>query len=132
LSYIRREIALWVVKDKSVGVLDLAFKANTDDVRFAPAIEVVRRLIAEGAKVRASDPFAIERARLLLEHGVDFVGDPYETAQGAEALLLLAEWREYREFDWKRIHGKMGEASDLGCAQRADACKNERVWVRVL
>ena len=58
--------ALWVVKDKTVGVLGLAFKPNTDDVRFAPAIEVLRRLIAEGAKVRASDPVAIERARLVL------------------------------------------------------------------
>ena len=99
--------ALWVVKDKSVGVLGLAFKANTDDVRFAPAIEVVRRLIAEGAKVKASDPVAIDRARLILNHDVDFVEDPYQTARGADALLLLTEWREYRELDWKRIYGEM-------------------------
>jgi UDPglucose 6-dehydrogenase len=99
--------ALWVLKDKSVGVLGLAFKPNTDDVRFAPAIEVVRRLIAEGAKVRASDPFAIERARLILNHGVEFVEEPYQTARGADALLLLTEWKEYRELDWKRIYGEM-------------------------
>jgi UDPglucose 6-dehydrogenase len=99
--------ALWVMKDKSVGVLGLAFKPNTDDVRFAPAIEVVRRLIGEGAKVRASDPFAIERARLILNKGVEFVEDPYQTAGGADALLLLTEWREYRDLDWKRIYGEM-------------------------
>jgi UDPglucose 6-dehydrogenase len=99
--------ALWVVKDKTVGVLGLAFKPNTDDVRFAPAIEVLRRLIAEGAKVRASDPVAIERARLLLDHGVDFVEDPYQTARGADALLLLTEWKEYRDLDWQRIYAEM-------------------------
>jgi UDPglucose 6-dehydrogenase len=100
-------LALWVVKDKAVGVLGLAFKPNTDDVRFAPSIEVVRRLVAEGAKVRASDPVAIERARLLLNKDVDFVEDAYQTARGADALLLLTEWKEYRELDWKRIYSEM-------------------------
>jgi UDPglucose 6-dehydrogenase len=99
--------ALWVVKDKTVGVLGLAFKPNTDDVRFAPAIEVLRRLIAEGAKVRASDPVAIERARLVLDRGVEFVEDPYQTARGADALLLLTEWKEYRDLDWQRIYAEM-------------------------
>jgi len=75
-------------------------------VRFAPAIEVVRRLIAEGAKVRASDPVAMERARPLL-NGAAFVEDPYEVAHGADALLLLTEWKEYRELDWKRIYRDM-------------------------
>jgi UDPglucose 6-dehydrogenase len=98
--------ALWVIKDKQVGVLGLAFKPNTDDIRFAPAIEVVRRLRAEGAIVRASDPVAIERARAVLD-GVSFSKDPYEVAHGADALLLLTEWKEYRDLDWKRIHVEM-------------------------
>jgi UDPglucose 6-dehydrogenase len=97
---------LWVVKEKTVGVLGLAFKPNTDDVRFAPAIEVVRRLIAQGAKVRASDPVAMERARSVLD-GPEFVADPYEVARGADALLLLTEWKQYRELDWKRIYRDM-------------------------
>ena len=98
--------ALWVVKDKRIGVLGLAFKPNTDDVRFAPAIEVVRRLLAERAVVRASDPVAIEKARAVLP-GVEFVEDPYRVAQGADALLLLTEWAQYRELDWKRICQEM-------------------------
>jgi UDPglucose 6-dehydrogenase len=98
--------ALWVVKEKKIGVLGLAFKPNTDDVRFAPAIEVVRRLIAEGASVRASDPFAMERARSLVE-GAEFLEDPYQVARGADALLLLTEWKEYRELDWKCIYRDM-------------------------
>jgi UDPglucose 6-dehydrogenase len=98
--------ALWVVKEKKVGVLGLAFKPNTDDVRFAPAIEVVRRLIAEGSSVRASDPFAMERARKLID-GAEFLEDPYQVARGADALLLLTEWKKYRDLDWKRIYRDM-------------------------
>jgi UDPglucose 6-dehydrogenase len=98
--------ALWVVKEKRVGVLGLAFKANTDDVRFAPAIEVVRRLQAERAVVRASDPVAIEKARAVLP-GVELTEDPYTVAQGADALLLLTEWKQYRELDWNRVNRLM-------------------------
>jgi UDPglucose 6-dehydrogenase len=98
--------ALWVVKEKKIGVLGLAFKPNTDDVRFAPAIEVIRCLQAERAVVRATDPVAIEKARPVLP-GVDFVADAYEAARGADALLLLTEWTEYRTLDWKRISKEM-------------------------
>jgi UDPglucose 6-dehydrogenase len=98
--------ALWVVKEKKIGVLGLAFKPNTDDVRFAPAIEVVRCLQAERAVVRATDPVAIEKARAVLP-GVDFVEDAYAAARGADALLLLTEWPEYRTLDWTRIAKEM-------------------------
>jgi UDPglucose 6-dehydrogenase len=104
LEKVRR--ALWVLKDKEVGVLGLAFKPNTDDIRFAPGIEVVRRLLGEGAKVRASDPVAIARASTVLA-GVTFFEDPYDVARGAEALLLLTEWKEYRQLDWARVHKEM-------------------------
>jgi UDPglucose 6-dehydrogenase len=104
LEKVRR--ALWVLKDKEVGVLGLAFKPNTDDIRFAPGIEVVRRLLGEGAKVRASDPVAIARASTVLA-GVTFFEDPYDVARGAEALLLLTEWKEYRQLDWARVHNEM-------------------------
>jgi UDPglucose 6-dehydrogenase len=100
--------ALWVVKDKQVGALGLAFKPHTDDIRFAPALEVIRRLDAEGAVVRASDPVAMERARAVLKDtAVKLVPDPYDVARGADALLLLTEWPEYQELDWKRIYAEM-------------------------
>ncbi len=98
--------ALWVVRGKKVGALGLSFKPNTDDVRFAPAIEVIRRLLAEGAVVRASDPVAIERARAGLE-GVEFCPNPYDVARGADALVLLTEWDEYRALDWNRVYAQM-------------------------
>jgi UDPglucose 6-dehydrogenase len=98
--------ALWVVKDKQVGLLGLAFKANTDDIRFAPAIELMRRLLAEGARVRAYDPEAASRASQVFPHG-EFPADAYETAREADALLIVTEWEQFRTLDWKRIRDLM-------------------------
>jgi UDPglucose 6-dehydrogenase len=98
--------ALWVVRGKKVGALGLSFKPNTDDIRFSPAIEAIRRLIAEGAVVRASDPVAIDRARAGLE-GVEFCPNPYDVARGADALVLLTEWDEYRALDWSHVYAEM-------------------------
>jgi UDPglucose 6-dehydrogenase len=98
--------ALWVMKEKQIAVLGIAFKPNTDDIRLAPAIEVIRRLLAEGAVVRATDPEAMARARAAIP-GVHYSADPYEIARGADALLLLTEWDQYRRLDWKQIRAEM-------------------------
>ena len=104
LEKVRR--ALWVVKDKQIGVLGLAFKPNTDDVRFAPAIEVISRLVAEGAQVRACDPEAMEKAGAILPP-IAYHRDPYEVAKNADALLITTEWEEFRRLDWERIRDLM-------------------------
>ena len=98
--------ALWVVRGKQLGVLGLAFKPNTDDIRFAPAIDLVQRLLAEGAKVRAYDPEAMDRARAVLPQ-IDYAKSPYEAAEDAEALLIATEWDEFRKLDWERIREAM-------------------------
>jgi UDPglucose 6-dehydrogenase len=98
--------ALWVMKGKQIGVLGIAFKANTDDIRLAPAIEVIRRLLAEGCVVRATDPEAMERARAVFPNLI-YSKDPYEVAQGTDALLILTEWDQFRRLDWKRVHKEM-------------------------
>jgi UDPglucose 6-dehydrogenase len=98
--------ALWVVKDKQVGVLGLAFKANTDDIRFAPSLEVIRRLLAEGAHVRAYDREAMDKTSALFPE-VRHSREPYEVAQDADAVLILTEWPEFRELDWARIRDSM-------------------------
>jgi UDPglucose 6-dehydrogenase len=94
--------ALWVVKGKRVAILGLAFKANTDDVRFSPALEVVNAMIHEGADIHASDPVAISRARAVVPSGVSYHEDPYEALKGAEAALVCTEWDQYRKIDWER------------------------------
>ncbi len=94
--------ALWVVKGKRVAILGLAFKANTDDVRFSPALEVARRMLAEGADVHATDPEAISRAEAILPQ-VAYHRDPYDALRDAEALLICTEWDEFRQLDWERV-----------------------------
>jgi UDPglucose 6-dehydrogenase len=93
--------ALWVVKGKRVAVLGLAFKANTDDIRFAPALEVMRRLLEEGAEVRASDPEAIARTKSQFPQ-VAYFDDPYEALKGVDAALVCTEWQIFRKLDWER------------------------------
>ena len=97
--------ALWVLKGKHIAILGLAFKANTDDIRFAPALEVVRRLLDDGAQVHASDPEAIDRAKVLFPQ-VHYHEDPYEALKGADAALLCTEWDVFRTLDWARA-GKL-------------------------
>ena len=98
--------ALWVLKEKKVGVLGLAFKANTDDIRFAPAMELIRLMLAEGARVAAYDPAAMEKTRAQFP-AVHYAKDAYEVAEGADALMIVTEWPEFRALDWKRIHDSM-------------------------
>jgi UDPglucose 6-dehydrogenase len=93
--------ALWVVKGKKVAVLGLAFKANTDDIRFAPALDVIRRLLDEGAEVHASDPEAISRTKPVLP-AVKYHDDPYEALKGVDAALVCTEWKIFRELDWEK------------------------------
>jgi UDPglucose 6-dehydrogenase len=97
--------ALWVIKGKRVAVLGLAFKANTDDIRFSPALEVAKELFREGAQVHATDPEAISRAKALLPN-VTYHDDPYEALRDAEAALVCTEWDVFRTLDWERA-GKL-------------------------
>jgi UDPglucose 6-dehydrogenase len=93
--------ALWVVKGKNVAVLGLAFKANTDDIRFSPALEVVKRLLEEGAVVHATDPEAMSRAKTLFPQ-VQYHEDPYDALREADAALICTEWDAFRKLDWER------------------------------
>jgi UDPglucose 6-dehydrogenase len=98
--------ALWVVKGKRVAVLGLAFKANTDDIRFAPALEVVKRLIEEGALVHATDPEAMSRTKVVFPQ-VQYHEDPYEALRDADAALICTEWDSFRKLDWNRAGSAM-------------------------
>lgn len=96
------EKELWIIKDKTIGVLGLAFKPNTDDMRFAPSIDIINSLVLSGARIKAYDPHAMEKAKGFLK-GVDFCKDPYETAAESDALLILTEWSEFKTMELKRI-----------------------------
>ena len=94
------------LKGKKVGVLGLSFKANTDDVRDSPAIKVARMLLERGAEVIAFDPRAMENAHRELP-GAGFAENAYEVARGADILVLLTEWDEFKWLDYERVRGLM-------------------------
>jgi UDPglucose 6-dehydrogenase len=95
--------ALWTLRGKRLGVLGLAFKGGTDDIRESPAILLVQSLIQEGCEVTAYDPAAIERAREVLPKQVKYVANAYDAASGADALLVLTEWDEFSALDLPRL-----------------------------
>jgi len=100
----RIEEKLWNLEGKTVALLGLAFKPHTDDMRFAPSVDIVRMLQERKVRVRATDPVAMARARPLAEmRGVRFCRDAYECARGAHALALVTEWPQFAELDWGRI-----------------------------
>lgn len=89
---------LWVIKDKMIGVLGLAFKQNTDDVRMSPAIELCKRLQKEGAKLRVHDPKAMEKAKSVLTE-VTYVENMNDVAEGCDALVVATEWPQFKKLD---------------------------------
>jgi UDPglucose 6-dehydrogenase len=102
---------LKILKGRTIGLLGLAFKPNTDDLRDAPALDIARRLIERGARVRVHDPVALDRFRR--EHPESEVlccATPEEAAAGADALVLVTEWPQYRELDWDKVAGSMRSA----------------------
>ena len=87
---------------KVIGLLGLALKPNTDDMREAPSVDIAKVLLAAGAEVRAYDPAAMERSRTLLPD-VEYLKDAYQVASGADALVLVTEWNEFRQLDMARV-----------------------------
>jgi len=94
-------------RGKTVGVLGLSFKPNTDDMRDAPSVEIINQLLYEGAQVKAYDSVAMENARGLLGDRITYGQDPYEVARDADALMLVAEWNEFKQLDMERIKALM-------------------------
>mgnify|MGYP001567752699 FL=1 len=94
--------ALWIIKDKTIAVLGLAFKANTDDLRNSPSIDLIKALLQEGAKIKAYDPKAMEKAKNILKN-VAFCKDAYQAAQGADCLIIATEWNEFKELDFVKL-----------------------------
>lgn len=97
---VRQEV--WVLSGKKLAIWGLAFKPNTDDIRFAPSLSVITQLQAAGADLQVYDPEAMANAKRELT-GVRFSEDPYDAARGAEAILILTEWDEFRTLDWERL-----------------------------
>jgi UDPglucose 6-dehydrogenase len=99
--------ALWTLRGKNLGVLGLAFKGGTDDIRESPALFLVQALMQEGSKVTAYDPAAMERTQEVMNSGITFANSAYEAAHGADALLILTEWEEFANLDLNRLRQEL-------------------------
>ena len=96
------EDKLWIIRDKIIGVLGLAFKPNTDDMRNAPSIDIIKSLLGEGAKIKAYDPQGMPNAKKIFKD-ILYSKDPYDLAKGCDCLVLLTEWDEFKRLDFKRL-----------------------------
>lgn len=97
------EDTLWNVKDKVIGVLGLSFKPNTEDMRYAPSIDIIQLLQKEGAKIKVYDPSRNYGMAESILKEIEYCQDPYEVADGADCLCILTEWDEFKELDLSRI-----------------------------
>ena len=116
---------LWVLKDKKIGVLGLAFKQNTDDVRSSPAIDLCHRLQKEGATLRVHDPKAMEKAKAILTN-VTYVDDMNAVAEGCDALVVATEWDEFKKLDLaaQKNHSRIRSCSTDGIFLTPQKWKN--------
>lgn len=103
-----RDLLDGVLEGKIVGILGLAFKPNTDDIRDAPALTVARTLLNQGAKVRAYDPVAMENVKAELP-AIELVENPYDVANGADILVIMTDWNEFKQLDMSRMKGLLNE-----------------------
>jgi len=96
------EDTLWNLDSKVIGVLGLAFKANTDDMRSAPSIDIIGHLRKAGVKVKAFDPHAMAKAREIIK-GITYCKSSYDVCAGSDALVILTDWDEFKKLDFKRV-----------------------------
>jgi len=103
------------LKGKDVCVLGLAFKPNTDDLRDAPSMPIIKYLLEEGAKVRVFDPVAMDNFKRTIRLDVEYCKNAYAAAEGCHGLMLLTEWNEFRQLDLVRLKGVMREPVFIDC-----------------
>ncbi len=120
---------LWVLKGKTIGVLGLAFKQNTDDVRSSPAIDLCQRLLKEGATLRVHDPKGMAKARALLPD-VAYVDDMNAVAEGCDALVVATEWDEFKQLDLERARKALTHPIMFDGRNLFDAAEMEKLgWI---
>lgn len=103
------EDKLWIIKNKTIGILGMAFKPNTDDMRNAPAIDIIQTLQHEGAKIKVYDPKSADNAKKIFKD-VHYCDNAYQLSKGCDCLLVLTEWEEFKKLNFKKIKGLMRQA----------------------
>ncbi|MCS7249857.1 MAG: UDP-glucose/GDP-mannose dehydrogenase family protein [candidate division WOR-3 bacterium] len=102
----KMERVLWNLKDKIIGIWGLSFKPNTDDIRFAPALDIINLLKKEGAKIKAYDPKAMEKTKEIIKD-ITYCDNPYDVCKDADCVALITEWEEFANLDFEKIKSLM-------------------------
>ncbi|MEF3280504.1 MAG: UDP-glucose/GDP-mannose dehydrogenase family protein [Elusimicrobiota bacterium] len=97
------ESELWNIKGKTVAILGLAFKPKTDDMRFAPSIDIINSLLDKGAVIKAYDPIAVENAKKIFGKKIYYAKDPYDCIKDVDCICLVTEWDEFKTLDFEKI-----------------------------
>src|SRR5690349_10680690 len=129
----KRLAELKILKGRTVGLLGLAFKPHTDDLREAPALDVARQLLERGARVKAHDPIAMERFKK--EHAgleLTLAFDAHEVAREADALVLITEWPQYLELNWESLASVMRTPILLDARHVLDRARVTRAGFRYI
>jgi UDPglucose 6-dehydrogenase len=103
------------LEGKSFGILGLSFKPNTDDIREAPSIDVIKRLIEVGARVKVYDPVAMKNIRKIFDSKIEYAKDVYEAAEGCDGLIVLTEWDDFKQIDFEKLEKNMKERVVFDC-----------------
>lgn len=99
---------LWNLNNKTIGILGLAFKPETDDIREAPSIKVIKQLQQEGVKIKAYDPKAMDNVRQVFPD-IELCQDPYQVAEGSDALVIVTDWEEFKKMDLQKVKGLLNQ-----------------------
>jgi UDPglucose 6-dehydrogenase len=123
------EKALVNLKDKTVAIAGLAFKPNTDDVREAPALTIIKKLLTSGAYVRAYDPVAIPATKKVFPQipQIEYCKDVYDAAKGADCLVLMTEWNEFRNLDFAHLKRFMKHNIVVDCRNIYPQARLQRI-----
>lgn len=118
---------LWNLPDKTVCVWGLSFKPNTDDIRSAPSIDIINRLLKEGARIKAFDPAAAGKTEELLGDKIVYCDNVYEAAEDSDCIVLMTEWNEFKEIDWNRVKEIVRLPNMVDCRNVYDPAKMKKL-----
>ncbi len=128
----RIKAALWNLNNKTIGILGIAFKPNTDDIRQAPSLDIIKMLQKEGARIKAYDPKAQEKAKNAINHNIEFCKDPYKTAEKSDCLVIITEWDEFKKLDFKKIKRLLNQPLIIDGRNMFEPDKMEKLGFRYI
>lgn len=126
------EKELWIVENKTIGILGLSFKPNTDDIRNAPSIDIIKKLKEKKAKIKVYDPKANRNVKMIFGDEIEFYEDPYQVAKNSDCLIILTEWDEFKNLDLRKLKKMMSQPIIIDGRNMFELEKLKRIGFRYI